>query len=85
MSQSTLEKDALEAFDKANPDLIDRDLDDLDNNFEYLFPTSPLPVHGVGWEGTNDLPAIIDRSQHRGDLPSDNMSIPDDLLAEIAM
>ncbi len=85
MSRSTLERNALEAFDRANPDLIDRDLDDLDDDFKYLFPTPPLPIHGVGWGGTNDLPAMIDRGQHRGDLPSDNMSIPDDPLAEIAM
>ncbi len=85
MSRSTLERDILEAFDRANPDLIDRDLDDLDNDFEYLFPTLLLPVHDVGWRGTNDLLAIIDRGQHRGNLPSDNISIPNDLLAEIAM
>ncbi len=47
MNRSTLERNALEAFDRANPNLIDRNLDDLDNDFEYLFPTSPLPVHGV--------------------------------------
>ncbi len=47
MSRSTLERDALEAFDRANPDLIDRDLDDLDDDFEYLFLTPPLLVHGV--------------------------------------
>ncbi len=85
MSQSTLERDALEAFDKANPDLIDCNLDDLNDDFEYLFPTPLLLVHSVGWGETNDLPAIIHKGQHRRDLPSDNMSIPDDPLAEIAM
>ncbi len=80
-----MKKDALEAFDKANPDLIDQNLDDLDNNFKYLFLTLPLPVHAVGWEGVNDLQAIIDRGQHWIDLSNDNMSIPNDLLAEIAM
>ncbi len=85
MSQFILERNTLEAFDRANLDLIDCDLSDLDKDFEYLFPTLPFSMHGVGWGGTNDLPAIINRGQHRGDLPSDNMSIPDDLLAEIAM
>ncbi len=85
MSRSTLEKNALEAFDRANPDLIDRNLDDLDDDFKYLFPTHLLPVHGVDWRGTNNLSAIIDRSQQGGDLLSDSISIPDDPLAEIAM
>ncbi len=85
MSWSTLEKNALEAFERANPDLIDRNLDDLDNNFEYLFSTPSLPIHGVDWRGTNNLSAIIDKSQQGGDLSSDSISIPDDPLAEIAM
>ncbi len=63
MSRSTLERKALEAFDRANPDLIDRNLDDLDDDFEYLFPTPPLPVHGVDWRRTNNLSDIIDRGQ----------------------
>ncbi len=61
MSRSTLERNALEAFDRANPDLIDRNLDDLDDDFVYLFPTPPFPVYGVDWRGTNNLSAIIDR------------------------
>ncbi len=85
MSRSTLEKNTLETFDRANPDLIDRNLDDLDNDFEYLVLTSPLSVHGVDWRRTNNLSAIINRGQQGGDLPSDSMSIPDDPLAEIAM
>ncbi len=61
MSRSTLERNLLEAFDKVNPDLIDCNLDDLDNDFKYLFPTPPLLVYGVDWRGTNNLSAIIDR------------------------
>ncbi len=75
----------LKLFDRANPDMIDCDLDDLDDDFEYLFSTPLLLVYSVGWGRTNDLPAIINRGQHRGDLPSDNMSIPNDPLAEIAI
>ena len=71
MSQSILERDTFEAFDKVNPDLIGCNLDDLNNDFEYLFPTPPLRMHGV--------------SQYRRDLLSDNISIPDDPLAEIVM
>ena len=85
MSQSTLESNTLETFDRANPDLIDHNLDDLDNDFEYLFPTPPLLVHSVGWEKTNDLSAIIDRGQYQEDLPSDNIFIPNNPLAKIAM
>ncbi len=75
----------LEAFDRANLNLIDYNMDDLDNDFEYLFPTPPLPIHGINWKGTNDLSAIIDRRQQRKNLPSDSMSISDNPLAEIAM
>ncbi len=75
----------LETFDRANPDLIDCNLNNLDDDFEYLFPTPSLSVHGVDWRRTNNLLAIIDRGQQGGDLLSDNMSIPDDLLIEIAM
>ncbi len=48
MSRSILERDVLEAFNRANQDQIYRDLDDLDHDFEYLFQTPPLPVHNVG-------------------------------------
>lgn len=63
MSRFTLKKNALETFDRANLDLIDRNLDDLENDFKNLFPTSPLPVHGINWRETNNLSAIINRSQ----------------------
>ncbi len=83
MSRSTLEKNTLEALDRINPDLIDCNLNDLDNDFKYLFPTSLLLIHGINQRGTNNLSAIINRGQQRGDLPSDSMSIPNDLLAKI--
>ena len=63
MSWSILEKNALKTFDKANPDLIDRNLDDLDNDFKYLFPTPLLLLHSIDWRGTNNLSAIINRGQ----------------------
>ncbi len=63
MSRSTLERNALEAFDRANPDLIDHNLDDLDDDFEYLFPILPFLVYGIDWKGTNNLSAIIDKDQ----------------------
>ncbi len=85
MSWSTREKDVLETFDRANLDLIDCNLDDLDDDSKYLFLTLLLPVYGIGWGGTNDLSVIIDRSQQRENLLSDNMSIPNNPLAEIAM
>lgn len=79
MSCAILERDALEAFDRAtNPD---PNLNDLDDDFEYLFPTLPLPVYDVDW----GLSADIDRGQQRKDTPSDSMSILDDPLAELAM
>ena len=47
MSWSTLEKNALEAFDRANLDLINRNLDNFDVDIKYLFPTLPLFVYRV--------------------------------------
>ncbi len=85
MSRSTLERNMLEAFDRANPNLINRNFDDLDDDFEYLFPTLPLSVYSVDWKGTNNLSTIIDRGQQGGDLPIDSISIPNNPLAEIAM
>ncbi len=85
MSRSTLKKNVLEAFNKVNSDLIDSNLDDLDNDFEYLFLTPPLLVHGVDWRRTNNISVIIDRSQQGADLLSDSISIPNDPLVEIAM
>lgn len=79
MSQAILKRDALEAFDKAtNPD---PNLNDLDDNFEYLFPTLSLPVHDIDW----GPPADIDKGQQQKDTPSDSMSIYNDPLAELAM
>lgn len=85
MSWSTLKRNVFEAFNKANPDMIDRNLDNLNDDFKYLFLTLPFPVHGVGQGGINDLLAIINRHKHQGNLSNDNMSILNDLLAEIAM
>ena len=48
MNWSTLKRDALEAFDKANHNLISCNLDNLNNNSKYLFPNPPFSVHGVG-------------------------------------
>lgn len=61
MNWSTLEKNVLEAFDRANLDLIDHNLDDLDDSFEYLFPTPLLPLQDLDWENTNNLLVIINR------------------------
>ena len=72
MTWSTLERDVLEAFDKANLDLINYDLNNLDNNFGYLFLTPPFLVYDVSLGGINNL-------------PSDNMSIFNNLSAEIAI
>ena len=85
MSRSILEKNALEVFDRAHLDLIDCNLDDLDNDFEYLFRIPLFLVYCVNWRRTNNLSAIIDRSQQRRDLLSDSMFILNDSLAEIAM
>ncbi len=85
MSWSNLEKNALKAFDRANPNLIDCNLDDLDNNFKYLFLTLPLPVYSIDWRRTNNLLAIINKDQQEGDLLSNSMSIFNDPLAEIAI
>lgn len=85
MSQSTLEKNTLETFDKVNPNLVDSNLDDLDNDFKYLFPTLPLPVHDVDQGGTNNLLAIIDRSQQQRNLLNKNISISNDLFTKITI
>lgn len=86
MSQSVLERDAFEAFDRANNrNAIKHNLNDLDNDFEYLFQTSSLPVYGIGWGKTNNLSASIDRGQLERDIPSDSMSIPNNLFAEAAI
>lgn len=86
MTQSVLKRNALEAFDRANnPNAIKYNLNDLDNDFEYLFQTSSLPVYGIGWGRTNNLSASIDRGQLERDIPSDSMSIPNDPFAEAAM
>lgn len=47
MSWSILKKNILKVFDKTNLDLIDCNLDNLDNDFKYLFPTPPLLVYSV--------------------------------------
>lgn len=47
ISWFTLEKNMLEAFDGANPNLINHNLDDLDNNFKYLFPTFLSSIHDI--------------------------------------
>lgn len=45
MSQTILERDVLKVFDKAiNPS---PNLNDLDDNFEYLFLAFPFLVHDV--------------------------------------
>lgn len=63
MSQSILERNVFEAFDKANSlNAIKPNLNDLDNDFEYLFQTSSLSVHDVSWERTNNLPANINKA-----------------------
>lgn len=59
-----MERNTLKAFDRANIDVIDRILDDLDNDFKYLFPTPLFLVYGVDWEKINNLSTIIDRGQH---------------------
>lgn len=86
MNQSVLERDLLKAFDKThNPDIIKHNLNDLDNDFEYLFQTFSLLVHDVGQEITNNLSANINRNQQQRDIPNENMSILDHLLAKAAI
>lgn len=63
MSQSILARDRPKIFDRTNVDLIDCDLDDLDDNFKYLFPTSLFPVYDINRGETNNLP---NRDQYRG-------------------
>lgn len=64
MSRSILARDRPEIFDRTNTDLIDCDLDDLDDNFEYLFPTSLFPACIWYKPGeTNNLP---NEDQYRG-------------------
>ena len=86
MSCSVLERDSLEPFDRAtSSDMIKHNLNDLDNEFEYLFQTLSFLVHDVGWERTNNLLANINKNQQRKDTLSNIMPIPDDFLAEVAM
>lgn len=48
MSWSILERDMLETFNRATTlDIIERNLDDLDNDFQYLFPTIPFLVYDI--------------------------------------
>lgn len=48
MSWSVLKRDALETFNRATTlDAIERNLDDLDNDFQYLFPIILFPVYNV--------------------------------------
>lgn len=68
-----------EAFNKdTNPY---PNLNDLDNDFEYLFPTFLLPVYDIDWE----LVADIDKSQQQKNIPSDSISIPNDPSAELTI
>lgn len=57
MSWFILERDALEVFNKATN--LNLNLNDLNNDFEYLFPTLPLLVHYLDW----GLLSNIDRDQ----------------------
>lgn len=63
MSWSTLKKNMLKAIDKVNLDLIDHNLYNLDDDFEYLFPTPLFLIYSINWGETNNLSAIIDKSQ----------------------
>lgn len=47
ISRFILEKNAFKTLDKVNLNLIDCNLDNLDNNFEYLFLTSLLAIYSV--------------------------------------
>lgn len=59
MSYSILKRDTIEVFDKAtNLDIIEYNLNNLDNNFEYLFLTIPFSMYNVDWR----LPINIDKS-----------------------
>lgn len=80
-----MEKNIFKACNRANPNLMDYNLDNIDNDFKYLFPTSLFLVYRVDWKETNNLLAIIDKSQQCKELLNDSMSIPNNLLAEIAM
>lgn len=74
-----MERDALEAFDRAiNPN---PNLNNLDNDFEYLFLTLPLPMHNVDWGPIAD----IDKGRQQKDTPSDSMFIRNDPLVELTM
>lgn len=74
-----------QTFDITNPDLIDHDLNNLDNNFEYSFLTSYLLIYDVDQRRINNLSAIIDTGQQCEDLPNDSISISSNLLAKIAI
>lgn len=47
MSWFILKRDVLKDFDKANLDLFNCDLHDLDNDFGYLFLTFLLFIYGI--------------------------------------
>lgn len=59
MSYAILERDTLEVFDRTtSPDIIECNLNNLDNNFEYLFPTISFSMYNINW----GLPINIDKS-----------------------
>ena len=57
MSRAILKEDVLKDFNKAIN--LNRNLNNLDNDFEYLVSTFPFPVHDADWRP----PAIINISQ----------------------
>lgn len=85
MNQFTLKKNIFEVFNRVNSDLIDRNLDDLNNDFKYLFLIPLFPVYDVDWGGTNNLSAIINRGQQQKNLLSDKLFILNNLLTKIAI
>lgn len=56
-------KNAFNAFNLANLDLIDCNLNDLDNDFGYLFLTFLFLVYSTDWGRTNNPLVTIDRGQ----------------------
>lgn len=96
MNRFVLKRNALEAFDKANPycgrlpdpDIIGNDLDNLDNDFEALFPTPPFPVHDVDWGRTKDRAEDIYMDPPHvlhENIFNDSMSISDNVSIEDTM
>lgn len=82
MSQSMLERDVVEAFDKATtPNTIERNLDKVNKDFEYLFSTIFLPIHNID----QGLPANTNRNLQQKNTPSDSIFVPNNLLARLVI